>query len=351
MNGIDFTERYAGDGNYNGPAVRLGAGVLTSDVFTAAHGKGYRVVTGTCPDVGVAGGYTSGGGHGVFTSIYGMAADNVLKWEVVTAEGDHIVATPKIYADLYWALSGGGAGTFEVVVSMVTRVYQDGAMGGASVSFEVETAGGIEEFWDAVAVFQSALGPVVDAGAVVSYALTPTALSVYGIAVVNGNASMQQVLMQVTTAMAKISIPLNITETAHSTFLDFFNQYFLQAVTKTPQAQLTGGRLVPRSVMESISGAQNVTQAFQSATNAGFAIVCDALKANQSRLNHNAVLPAWRSALLHCIIVKTWDFSISRTEMAAYQTTLTNVVMPQIEEATPVGGAYLNEANFEQSDW
>ena len=352
MNAIDFIDRYMGDDKYTGPAMRLGAGVLTSDAFTAAHNMGFRVVTGTCPDVGVVGGYTAGGGHSVFTSIYGMAADNVLEWEVVTANGDHIVATPKTHADLYWALSGGGAGTFAVVVSMVTRVYRDGVMGGASLTFDVDTAGGIEEFWHAVAVFQSALGPVVDAGAVVSYALTPTVLSVYGIAVADGNTSViNQVLMPIRTAMASIGTPLNVTETAHSNFLDFFNQYFLQAVTKTPQAQITGGRLVPRSVMESISGAKSVTQAFRSAADAGFALVCNALNADQSRLNLNAVLPAWRSALLHCIIVRTWDFSISRAEMAAYQTVLTKDVMPKIEEATPDGGAYLNEANFEQPDW
>ena len=352
LSSIDFFDRYTGDDKYIGPAVRLGAGVSTSEAFTAAYSRGFRVVTGTCPDVGVVGGYTAGGGHGVFTSIYGMAADNVLEWEVVTAQGDHIVATPKKHTDLYWALSGGGAGTFAVVVSMVTRVYRDGIIGGARLTFDVEKAGGTEEFWHAVAVFQSALGPVVDAGAVVSYALTPNTLSVYGIAVADGNASIvNQVLMPVTTAMANTGIPLHVTETSHSTFLEFFNQYFLEAVTKTPQAQITGGRLVPRSIMERVSGAETVTQAFRSAVDAGFAIVCDALNANQPRTIRNSVLPVWRSALLHCIIVRTWDFSAPRTEMVGYQTTLTNVVMPQIEKATPGGGAYLNEANFEQPDW
>ncbi|CAG8984001.1 hypothetical protein HYALB_00009010 [Hymenoscyphus albidus] len=352
LNAIDFIEHYSGDDKYDGPAMRLGAGVLTSDAFEAAHEKGLRVVTGTCPNVGVTGGYTSGGGHGVFTSIYGLAADNVLEWEVVTADGDHIVATPKTHADLYWALSGGGAGTFAVVVSMVTRVYSDGPIGGASFMFDVETAGSIEAYWNAVTVFQSALGPAADAGAVVSYALTPTALSVYGIAVVDGSPSgIQGVLEQLTAAMASVKIPLNVTETAHPSFLDFFNHYFLQAVTLTPQAQITGGRLVPRSVMENISGAKTVTQAFRSASDAGFSIVCNALNANQSRLHQNAVLPAWRSALLHCIVVRTWDFSIPRTEMIAYQTTLTKVIMPQIEHATPSSGVYLNEANFEQPNW
>ncbi|KAF2964205.1 hypothetical protein GQX73_g9383 [Xylaria multiplex] len=349
---IDFIDHYNGSSEYDGPAVRLGAGVLTSDVLAAASRNGFRVVTGTCPDVGVAGGYTPGGGHGVFTSLYGMGADNVLEWEVVTAKGEHLVATPTAHADLYWALSGGGAGTFAVVLSMVTRVYPDGVMGGASLNFTVESVGSAEKFWEGVTTFQSAMGPVVDAGAVVSYALTPTAISVYGIALPNENASrIDEVLSPITMAMADIGINLNITTSIHPSYLDYFNQYFFQAVTGTPAAQITGGRLVPRSIMESDTGAKTVTEAFHNATDAGFAIVCDAVNADQARPHSNAVLPSWRSSLLHCIFVKTWDFSMPWDEMTAYQKNLTEIVMPQIEAATPNGGAYMNEANFEQPDW
>ncbi|KAI0457467.1 hypothetical protein F5B21DRAFT_521315 [Xylaria acuta] len=352
MNTITFIDHYDGTGKYHGPAVRLGAGVLTSEVFAAADKSGFRVITGTCPDVGVAGGFTPGGGHGIFTSRYGMAADQVLEWEIVTAQGEHIVATPTAHADLYWALSGGGAGTFAVVISMTTRVYPDGIMGGARISFDMDTAGGIGKFWDGVAAFQSALGSVVDAGAVVSYLLTPTALDVYGISMPDRNAStIDQVLLPVITAMSKLGIGLNITKSTHSGFLDFYNQYFLQAVTTTPAAQITGGRLVPRSITETISGTKSVAQAFRSAAEAGFGIVCDAVNADRVSMNDNAVFPNWRSTLLTCIFVKTWDFSIPWTEMTAYQTNLTKFVMPKIEAATPRGGAYLNEANFQQPDW
>ncbi|KAI0908971.1 hypothetical protein F4823DRAFT_596551 [Ustulina deusta] len=352
LNAIDFIDHYNGTSDYHGPAVRLGAGVLTADALAAANSKGYRIVTGTCPDVGVAGGYTPGGGHGVFTSVYGMAADNVLEWEVVTAKGEHLVATPTAHTDLYWALSGGGPGTFAVVLSMTTRVYPDGMMGGASLSFDVNSTGSPEKFWEGVATFQSAMGPVVDAGAVISYAVTPTAVYVYGIAIPNKNASaVNQVLSPITSAMARIGINLNVTTSLHSRYLDFFNQYFSEAVTATPAAQITGGRLIPRSIIETSSGARTVAEAFQDAANAGFAIVCDAVNADQARLHRNAVFPGWRSALLHCIFVKTWDFSMPWAEMTAYQTNLTKFVMPKIEAATPGGGAYLNEANFEQPNW
>lgn len=352
MNKIDFIDRYDGDFDYYGPAVRLGAGVLTSEVFTAANNAGVRVVTGTCPDVGTAGGFTSGGGHGVFTSVYGMAADNVLEWEIVTAHGEHIVATPISHADLYWALSGGGAGTFAVVISLVVRTYPDGMMGGAQLSFDTGTAAGVDKFWEGVEAFQSALGSVVDTGAVASFLLTQDALDVYGISMPDRNLStIDKILQPVVQAMEDVGVAVNVTKSTHSGFLDFYNQYFLPAVTTTPSAQITGGRLIPRSIAENTTESARVVRAYRTATEAGFGIVCDAVQADRAPAFANAVFPIWRSSLLSCIFVKTWDFSVPRGEMVAYQANLTQFVMPEIEAATPNGGAYLNEANFQQPSW
>ena len=48
-----------------------------------------------------------GGGHSILSSAYGLAADQTLEFEVVTMQGEHIVASPTQNEDLYWALSGG----------------------------------------------------------------------------------------------------------------------------------------------------------------------------------------------------------------------------------------------------
>lgn len=62
--------------------------------------------------MGIAGGYTQGGGHSALTSAYGMGADQALEWEVVTPNGDHLIASPTQNTDLYFALSGGGGSTY-----------------------------------------------------------------------------------------------------------------------------------------------------------------------------------------------------------------------------------------------
>jgi hypothetical protein len=66
--------------------------------------------------VKTAGGYGQTSGHGPFSSKYGLAADNLVEFKVVTADGTLRVANSVVEKDLFWALRGGGGGTFGVVV-------------------------------------------------------------------------------------------------------------------------------------------------------------------------------------------------------------------------------------------
>jgi hypothetical protein len=73
--------------------------------------------------VGCIGGYTQGGGHSPASHNYGLAADQVLEAEVVLANGQIVTASPCNYTDLYFAIRGGGGGTYGVVTSMTVKVY------------------------------------------------------------------------------------------------------------------------------------------------------------------------------------------------------------------------------------
>jgi len=78
---------------------------------------------GGCTTVGAAGGFTQGGGFGPLSRRYGTAAGNVLEIEVVTASGEILVANAEQHADLFWALRGGGGGTFGVVSKLTMRTH------------------------------------------------------------------------------------------------------------------------------------------------------------------------------------------------------------------------------------
>ncbi|KAI1811657.1 hypothetical protein GGS20DRAFT_578909 [Poronia punctata] len=350
---IKVMKKYSGPLDYTGPAVRMGAGITFNDIRSTLEKQGLRILAGTCPNVGIVGGYTSGGGHGLLTSVYGLAADNVLEWEVVTAEGKHVTVSPKSHQDLYWALSGGGAGTFAVVVSTTVRAFPDGTVSGAKTYLDVASAGGdIDRFWSTVTNFQSNLGPLVDEGALVAYTLSATSLDVHAIAFPDrGVVSTKKLLepLRGAVALTGVSIPLNVTQ--HPTILDMFDFYFSTVFSSIPEAQVTGGRLVPRALLGSQDSAERITKAFRVAVEAGFAVTCVATNASKPPLYSNAVFPQWRSSLLQCIVRATWEFTVPWKDMLAVQNKLTTVIMPAIEKVTPGGGVYMNEANFEQPNW
>ncbi|KAK8168187.1 hypothetical protein BKA80DRAFT_300164 [Phyllosticta citrichinensis] len=157
--------------SYNETAMEMAAGVRGADVYPVVKANGLVVVGGSCPSVGLVGGFTQGGGHSIFTSSFSMGADQVLGWEVITDDGRRVTAAPKENSDLYWALSGGSPGAFGVVVSTTIRAYKDRRFGGAALSF---TSAGITiyTFWKDFSSWQAQVRAVVDSGASAAYVLS-----------------------------------------------------------------------------------------------------------------------------------------------------------------------------------
>ena len=106
------------------PAVSVGAGTRWLEAYQTVTGKHRRYVQGGgCTSVGAAGGFTQGGGFGSWSKKYGTGAAGVLEVEVVTADGRLLVASSCQNQDLFWALRGGGGGTYGVVTRMTLRTH------------------------------------------------------------------------------------------------------------------------------------------------------------------------------------------------------------------------------------
>lgn len=90
--------------DYSGVALKVGSGVQGYELLTAANALGRVAITGECPTVGVAGGYTQNGGHSALSTNFGLGADQTLAFEVVTASGEVVTASKTENSDLYWAL-------------------------------------------------------------------------------------------------------------------------------------------------------------------------------------------------------------------------------------------------------
>ncbi len=115
--------RPAGTDGPGVPAITVGAGARWLEAYQAATAHGRYVQGGGCVSVGAAGGFPQGGGFGSFSRRYGTAAGNMLEAEVVLASGEIVVANETQHADLFWALRGGGGGTFGVVTRLTMRTH------------------------------------------------------------------------------------------------------------------------------------------------------------------------------------------------------------------------------------
>lgn len=96
-------------------------GVKWGKVLELAQAEGLAPLLGSSPDVGAVG-YTLGGGIGWLARKYGLSADSVNYFDIVTADGVLRRASASENSDLFWALRGGG-GSFGVVVGMEIRLY------------------------------------------------------------------------------------------------------------------------------------------------------------------------------------------------------------------------------------
>jgi FAD/FMN-containing dehydrogenase len=106
------------------PAVTVGAGTIGMQAYNAVTTKaGKYVQGGRCTTV-CLGGLVQSGGFGSQSKHYGTAAAGLLEAEVVTADGQIRIANACTNPDLFWALKGGGGGSFGVVSKMTLLVHE-----------------------------------------------------------------------------------------------------------------------------------------------------------------------------------------------------------------------------------
>jgi FAD/FMN-containing dehydrogenase len=127
MSAVTLHEAFVGKGcsghSAPVPAVSSEAGAVWMDLYNAVTTTGGRYVQGGgCTSVGVAG-LVQSGGFGSFSKAFGTAAAGLLEAEIVTADGQVRIANACSNPDLFWALKGGGGGTFGVVTRLTLSTY------------------------------------------------------------------------------------------------------------------------------------------------------------------------------------------------------------------------------------
>ncbi|RAK96029.1 FAD-binding domain-containing protein [Aspergillus ibericus CBS 121593] len=339
------------------PAVTIGAGVMVGELYAAAASRGYIVVAGECTTVGVAGGYLQGGGVStVLSPMYGLAADHVLELEVVTAQGDLIITNDNQHQDLFWALKGGGGGTYGIVTRATMRAFPDMPSVISTIHFTSTEAD--DRFWQTVTHVVSltrSMSVNGNSGQYIVGRLSNFHWFVNWTMFVLNETNSQLVDSQVRPFLSLLGW-LGIKYQYHSTVYPKISTFL--AIPK--QADIGGvgylqsSKVVSESFMASIRGPSGLVASLSKLALDPGALVTVNVLGGQVNINtsgmHTCVHPNWRSSAL--LVVLMQSFPPTFQAQAAALEKLIRVNAPVLTSIDPGStGVYFNEAAPTQDDF
>ena len=248
----------------------------------------------------MAGGYTQGGGHSAASSKFGLAADQTLEFEVVDGRGIHMTASRYENSDLFWALSGGGGGTYGVVLSMTAKAHPDMPTSGFNLTFTSQNLEA-DTYWEAVSAYHEALPALTEAGVtgityLFNFSFSASPLVGIGIS----SSEMSALVAPLLSTLEKLNVTYHGGVYQFPTYLDMFNS--MMGAKPVNVAQY-GSRLIPRSLV--VNDNAGLMAAYRAITDQGGLLGNVAINVSSAVAGnvHNAVLPQWRDTLLHTIVL------------------------------------------------
>ncbi|KAL0565804.1 hypothetical protein V5O48_016213 [Marasmius crinis-equi] len=359
---LTFIDQYnSKSSDFTGTAIKVGAGVIGGDLAAASHERGLAAVGGECPTVGFAGGYLQGGGHSLLSSAYGLAADQALEYEVITTQGDFVHASPTENEDLYWALSGGGGGTYGIVWSVTVKAHKDLPITVGSINFTSESAGSLDKFWQGIDAYQDNNPALL--GAKVYYITQYSQTNGSGSFSLNPIFAVNQSVAEVTALvrplldnLEKLDIKYEFGANTIDGYLPAYDSVgYLRNFPVA--ATLVDTRIIPRSLWNNNDTLTNFKKTIRGIVESGV-LVFDwiqqpSLEVAEVSETQNAVLPAWRDmAKLFGSIIPLFDGESVEQQRTDRNRMGTDVVAPLKEFTSGGSGAtYGNEAHPDDPNW
>ncbi|PYH92965.1 FAD binding domain-containing protein [Aspergillus ellipticus CBS 707.79] len=347
----------------------MGAGVVAGDAYRFFSSHGMDITGGYEQSVGLAGGFGQGGGVGSFTTTHGLMVDNAVEFEVVTADGQLRTINECNDPELFWAMRGGGGGTFSVLTKYRARVYPSlpihvytftanftGTANGGNVTQSTT----LREVFKAHAQHQAAWSAQLVTGQIEYF---PERLSVTLVLPYNDTGAK---LKSATASFARFlanRTDLSVSEDGYSSYAshaDYLNATSVIAKKTEPSGifSLLASRLIPREVFaapESINAlAEGVAEGIETARSlldlTGTQVVLESPLSNPDSNQTTSANPAWRDALWHVIHVGEWLEPLEADVLQNATDGFLQMLRP-LKELSPGGGAYFNEAHYEEPEW
>ncbi|KAH5101978.1 hypothetical protein HBH71_224360 [Parastagonospora nodorum] len=290
----------------------LGAGVVAEDVYRYFGAYGMDITGGYEESVGLADGFAQGGGVGDFTARYGLMADNAIEFEVVTADGQVRIINECNDPDLFWAMRGGGGGTFAVLTKYRVQLHR-------SLPFHT---------------FQFVVN--ISSPDALRALLTLHAENqvMWSDALITGGTDYY---------VNKASFGVVHPYPDNGTKLKEATRAFHDAVTT-----VEGITVIEKSLVDAVL--YGIESAHKIIEKSGTQVVFETPVSNPDLDRKTSAHPAWRDALWHVINVAEWEEPLTPDTLENVSSGFLDLLGP-VKALTPDGGAYLNEASYAEPEW
>ncbi|KXN85640.1 Putative glutamine amidotransferase-like protein C13C5.04 [Leucoagaricus sp. SymC.cos] len=353
LQSVAFTDNFQVGNQDLGSAVTVGSGVGLSALYNASKAEGKIFVGGSAATVVAGGGYVQGAGHSALSPMFGLAADNVLEFNVVTADGVLRRVNENSNSDLFWAMRGGGAGSWGAIVNATFRTYPTFNATQSLVLFTATNSSGVGAITEAHAKHIFDLKSM-HAGQYYSVTyIGPNTTYAISISTVFPRATSEQVVAAMEPMLRDILnaggiLTLNTTNTAT------INELLAQNDDQVGDYLVIGSRLIPEASYQ--QSPKDIGDAYKGLIDAGtYVITTPVLGGGQVAENvkiDSAVIPGWRTAKSHIIVGNPIPENGTIEEVHAAQNLFKTTQLPLF--ATIQGqnaSAYSNEADRWEENW
>jgi FAD/FMN-containing dehydrogenase len=347
--------------------VAAGTGADTGTIMSFASQHGSTFIGGYSPTVAASGGWVLGGGHSVLSPVYGLGVDRVVQFTIVTPDGETRTANECVNQDLFWALRGGGGGTFGVVLEAVHRVEPIMPVAVADIRLPSNATLETSVAWIRLMVEESLRWGKEGWGGHAAGLYLTHMNPAPGIANMDDEGAAARASMQRASQFALSVGGTSVIEVLPD-YLDVWNKYVVPgAIATAASAPLPASRLLPESLFADKCGISKIMDIITGANELGIdprslyvpvdtpyvatASEDAAPGSARQRASDKAVHPAWYGSLWHLTvgIRLRWNATLE-DRLRGFSTNAKLTAL--LEETTgPQGGSYLGETDLFAPNW
>jgi hypothetical protein len=351
----------------------MGAGVIAHDAVTYFLTHDMDVVVGACPSVGIAGGFGQSGGHGLFSPSYGLMVDQAIEYDVITADGHERTINECNDPDLFWAMRGGGGGTYAVLLAYKFKVYPKKAVAMYTFSANISASETVSNTTQS-RILRDTLTALANNQTIWSSSGMAGYDFLYSDSIethqmLPGNGDVVGRLKNLTAEWASFVTSNPGFEVIQNNYTLFESQQAYEVGTadiiarnnKVGVGALPASRLVPRIqfatensidilVSGMLKGMDNARQLNQTGNRVAFGLY----KVTPANTPDNKVAtsanPAWRTSLWHVIVDGGWEQGFTTESIDDVQTSVRKG-LEGLSEVLHSQASYTNEADYGEENW